>query len=109
MGGAASRSAASAAARSRSATRRRHVYDLHVIRDQYESADVAALARHVMAADAELRGKDFPAYAADPVAATLKAIEGIAADAEYRRAYADFCRDMVYGEDVRISTRRSGR
>jgi len=30
----------------------------------------------------------------------LKSIEGIAADAEYRTAYADFCRDMVYGDDV---------
>ena len=52
------------------------------------------------AADADLRGKDFPAYEADPLGETLKAIEGIAVDAENRTAYADFCRDMVYGDDV---------
>lgn len=78
----------------------RHIYDLHVIRAQYDVADVAALAREVMAADAELRRKDFPAYEADPAAETLKAVEGIAADAECRSAYANFCRDMVYGNDV---------
>lgn len=78
----------------------RHLYDLHVIRGQYDTADVAGLAREVMAADADLRGKEFPAYGADPVAETLKAVEGIAADAEYRTAYAEFCRNMVYGDNV---------
>jgi predicted nucleotidyltransferase component of viral defense system len=78
----------------------RHVYDLHVIREQYDAADVAALVREVMAADAQLRRKDFPAYGADPVAETLKAVGRIAADEEYRTAYAGFCRDMVYGDNV---------
>lgn len=78
----------------------RHIYDLHVIRDLYDAADVATLAREVMAADADLRRKDFPAYQADPIAETLKAVEGIVADEEYRAAYAGFCRDMVYGDDV---------
>jgi predicted nucleotidyltransferase component of viral defense system len=78
----------------------RHIYDLHVIRDQYDAVDVAALACEIMVADAALRGKDFPAYQADPLAETLKAIKGIAADAEFRTAYANFCRDMVYGDDV---------
>jgi predicted nucleotidyltransferase component of viral defense system len=78
----------------------RHIYDLHVIREQYDAADVAALAQEVMVADAALRGKDFPAYEVDPVGETLKSVEGIAADTEYRTAYAKFCRDMVYGNDV---------
>ncbi len=78
----------------------RHIYDLHVIREQYDAADVAALAREVMVADVALRGKEFPAYEADPVGETLKAVEGIATDAEFRTAYANFCRDMVYGDDV---------
>jgi predicted nucleotidyltransferase component of viral defense system len=78
----------------------RHIYDLHVIRDQYDAADVAALARAVMAADADLRREDFPAYEADPIAQTLKSVEGIATDEEYRTAYAVFCRDMVYGDVV---------
>jgi arginyl-tRNA synthetase len=84
----------------RDSTLVRHIYDLHVIREQYGEADVAALAREVMVADAELRGKDFPAYRADPVAETLKAVEGIAAGPQFRSDYANFCRDMVYGDDV---------
>ncbi len=51
-----------------------------------------------MVADAALRGQQFPAYQANPVAETLKAIAGIAADAEFATNYANFCRDMVYGE-----------
>lgn len=78
----------------------RHIYDLHVVRHHYDGAGVAALAREVMAADADLHRNDFPAYQVDPAAETLKAVEGIAADADYRTAYADFCRDMVYGDDV---------
>jgi hypothetical protein len=78
----------------------RHIYDLHVIRYQYDAADVVTLAREVMSSDAALRRKVFPAYEVDPVAETLKAVEEIAADAEYRNAYANFCRDMVYGDNV---------
>jgi predicted nucleotidyltransferase component of viral defense system len=78
----------------------RHIYDLHVIRQQYDTAAVAALAREIMVADAALRGKDFPAYEADPVVESVKAIEGMAADVKYQTAYDTFCRDMVYGDDV---------
>jgi len=76
----------------------RHVYDLHMIREHYDAADVAALAGEIMAADAELRGEKFPAYQKDPISETLKAIEGIAADREYAAGYATFSRDMVYGD-----------
>jgi predicted nucleotidyltransferase component of viral defense system len=82
----------------------RHVYDLHVIRKHYDEADVAALAKEIMAADAELRGEKFPAYQQDPVAETVKAIEGIAADAAYAANYATFCRDMVYGDAPDFAT-----
>jgi hypothetical protein len=78
----------------------RHIYDLHVTREQYDAADIAELAREIMIADAALRGRGFPAYAADPVAETLKAIEGIAAGAEFSTDDANFCRDMVYGDNV---------
>ncbi len=76
----------------------RHVHDLHVTREHYDPADVAALAKTIMVADAELRGERFPAYRQDPVGETIKAIAGIAADATYAAAYETFCRDMVYGE-----------
>ena len=49
-----------------------------------------------------LRGRNFPAYRANPVAETLKAIEAIAADAAFAAAYANFRRDMVYGESARV-------
>jgi hypothetical protein len=65
----------------------RHIYDLHAIQKEYDAADVAALAREVMHDDAKTRGRDFPAYAADPLAETLKAIDGISADAEFAKNY----------------------
>jgi Nucleotidyl transferase AbiEii toxin, Type IV TA system len=82
----------------------RHVYDLHAIRDHYDAADVAGLAREIMPADAAMRGQHFPAYQADPLAETLKALEGIAASADYAADYATFRRDMVYGDGADFDT-----
>jgi predicted nucleotidyltransferase component of viral defense system len=82
----------------------RHIYDLHMIRAQYDAADVAALAREVMQDDAKTRGREFPAYAADPLAETLKAIDGIVADAEFAKNYTTFQRDMVYGDAADFAT-----
>jgi hypothetical protein len=75
----------------------RHVYDLHVIREHYDFADVAILAREIMIDDAKTYGRDFPAYEANPLAETLKAIDGIGADDAFANNYATFRRDMVYG------------
>ena len=83
--------------RTRDPTLIRHVYDLHAIRAHYDPAEMAALAREVMQADAESRGHEFPAYGADPLAETLRAVAGIAASAEYAGDYAVLQRDMVYG------------
>lgn len=82
----------------RDSTLVRHIYDLHVIREQYDAADVASLAREIMIDDAQAYGRDFPAYEANPLAETLKAINGIAADADFAKNYATFRRDMVYGD-----------
>jgi hypothetical protein len=82
----------------------RHVYDLHATRAHYDAADVAALARDIMVADADMRGDAFPAYKADPLAETLKAVDGVAASADYAADYAAFSRDMVYGEKIDFST-----
>jgi Nucleotidyl transferase AbiEii toxin, Type IV TA system len=76
----------------------RHVHALHAIREHYEPADVAILAHEIMLADAATRGRHFPAHRDHPVAETLKAIEGIATDAKFMADYANFCRDMVYGD-----------
>ena len=78
----------------------RHLYDLHVIRAHYDPADVAALARAIMPHDAEVFGHQFPAYRANPLAETLRAMQALTADPNYGSRYAAFCRDMVYGNTV---------
>lgn len=82
----------------------RHIHDLHATRTQYDPADVAKLAREIMADEAGTRAEDFPAYKADPLAETLKTIDGIAASADYAADYATFRRDMVYGGGADFET-----
>jgi hypothetical protein len=78
----------------------RHLHDLHVLREHYDPAAVAALARAVMLADAEAYGNQFPAYREDPMRETLRAVEGLAADPGYVRRYEEFQRLMVYGDNI---------
>jgi hypothetical protein len=78
----------------------RHLHDLHALRGHYDPANVIALAREVMLADAEAYGNQFPAYRENPMRETLRAVEGLAADAGYARRYAEFQRLMVYGSVV---------
>jgi hypothetical protein len=82
----------------------RHVYDLHAVRSQYDPAAVIALAREIMLTDVEAYGHQFPAYRKDPVAETLRAVAGLAADNRFGNAYAEFLRDMVYGDAADFST-----
>jgi predicted nucleotidyltransferase component of viral defense system len=92
------------AQRTRDPTLVRHIYDLHVIRAHYDTADVAVLAQEIMQSDADTYGDQFPAYHADPLAETLRAVEAIAADAGFASGYANFQRDMVYGEAADFAT-----
>jgi len=78
----------------------RHLHDLHALREHYDPAEVAALAREIMQADAAAYGNQFPAYREDPMRETLRAVEGLAVDAGYARQYAEFQRLMVYGDDL---------
>lgn len=78
----------------------RHVYDLHVIRTHYDAAEVAALAHEIMPHDAEVFGNQFPAYRANPLVETLRAIRALEADPSYASRYTEFHRDMVYGVDI---------
>ena len=82
----------------------RHIYDLHMIRGEYDAAETAALAHEVMKADTETRGDKFPAWKKDPLGETLRAIEGIPKDKVFVDGYAAFQRDMVYGEKPDFST-----
>lgn len=76
----------------------RHIYDLHMIREHVDAAAVATLAHEVMLADAKTRGDKFPAWQKDPLGETLRAIEAIPKDKVFTDGYADFQRDMVYGD-----------
>lgn len=78
----------------------RHVYDLHVIREHYDSAEVAALAGAIMPHDAAVFGHQFPAYRANPLVETRRALQALAADAGYARCYANFRRMMVYAGET---------
>jgi Nucleotidyl transferase AbiEii toxin, Type IV TA system len=63
----------------------RHLHDLHALRAHYDAAEVAALARAIMRAEVEAYGGRFPAYRENPMRETLRAVEGLAADAAYAR------------------------
>jgi predicted nucleotidyltransferase component of viral defense system len=82
----------------------RHIYDLHMTRDEYDAAEAAALAHEVMKGDAEARGDKFPAWKKDPLGETLRAIEGIPKDKVFIDGYATFQRDMVYGDKPDFTT-----
>src|SRR5450759_2058164 len=82
----------------------RHVYDLHMIRGHYDLAEAGLLAREIMLADAAAYGHQFPAYRANPVAETLKAVAGLVANPGFAARYAAFQRDMVYGESADFET-----
>jgi hypothetical protein len=92
---------------SRTPTLVRHLHDLHALREHYDPADVAALAREVMLSDAEAYGNQFPAYRENPLRETLRAVDGLAADPDYARRYAEFERLMVYGTEVEFAARVS--
>ncbi|MDN3277841.1 nucleotidyl transferase AbiEii/AbiGii toxin family protein [Frankia sp. RB7] len=82
----------------------RHIYDLHMTREAYDIEQTAALALEVMKADAETRGDRFPAWKKDPLGETLRAIEGIPKDNVFVEGYANFQRDMVYGDKPDFAT-----
>jgi hypothetical protein len=82
----------------RDATLVRHIYDLHAIRAHCDFAEVAALARTIMLADAKAYGHQFPAYRENPIAETQRAVEGLTKYPGFASRYAAFRRDMVYGE-----------
>ena len=82
----------------RDSTLARHIYDLHIIRAHYDTAEVAALARAIIPHDADIFGNQFRAYRADPLTQTQHAVSALGSDSQYAQRYADFLRDMVYGD-----------
>ena len=92
----------------RDSTLVRHIYDLHMLREHFDLADVVSLAKEIMVADAQDFGHQFPAYRDDPMAETIRAIEGIIADTTFAERYAAFLRDMVYGDKPGFSEATKG-
>ena len=78
----------------------RHIYDLHIIRAHYNLDEVAAMVRAIMEQDAAVFGNQFPAYRADPLRETKRAVEALTNDLVYEQRYEMFLRDMVFGEVV---------
>jgi predicted nucleotidyltransferase component of viral defense system len=78
----------------------RHLHDLHALREHYDPAEVATLAREIMGADAAAYGNQFPAYREDSLRETLRVVEELAANDAYARQYGEFQRLMVYGDDA---------
>jgi Nucleotidyl transferase AbiEii toxin, Type IV TA system len=76
----------------------RHVYDLHMMRDQVDPAEVAALARAIAEADAVEFANQYPDYAADIAGETRKALASLRTDPLHRERYVRSMADMVYGE-----------
>jgi hypothetical protein len=68
----------------------RHIYDLHVIRAHYDPAEVAALTRTIMLADAKAYGHQFPAYRDNPIAEALQAVAGLRKDPDFAHATQRF-------------------
>jgi len=75
----------------------RHVYDLSRLDGHYDAEDAARLALETMQDDAATRGGEFPAYQADPLGETLRAVAIMAGNPEFAAAYSRLLDDMVYG------------
>jgi len=57
------------------------------------------LAQAIILADAKAYGHQFPAYRDNPIAETVRAVEGLGTEAGFAARYATFLRDMVYGKE----------
>jgi len=82
----------------------RHVYDLHMMHGHADPTEVAALAREIAAADADVFRNQYPAYATGIAAETAKALDALNNAPEYREHYDRFVADMAYGEQPAFAT-----
>jgi hypothetical protein len=80
----------------------RHIYDLHMIRDQLDLAAVADMSTAIAVDDAATFGNQYPAYLSDSSGETRKALAALSVDPAYRERYASFMRNMVYGEQPKF-------
>jgi hypothetical protein len=78
----------------------RHIYDLHMMRGHVDHGQVASMAREIAAADGQEFRNQYPAYYADVVSETGKALTALRTNPIYRSRYTAFVAAMVYGEQV---------
>lgn len=76
----------------------RHIYDLHVMREHVDPKAVATLACAIATADAQEFRNQYPAYQADIIGETSKALAVLSDDVMHRNRYDSFIAAMVYGE-----------
>lgn len=82
----------------------RHVYDLHMMRTHVDADEVAKLAAKIARTDAAEFRNQYPAYADNPAAETLKALDALRTNPVYQARYAAFMDAMVYGERPTFQT-----
>jgi len=78
----------------------RHLYDLQCLRHHLSVEEIGALVKIIMGEDAKDFAHQFPAYRADPVAQSRAALHALSTDPVYAERYAEFVRNMVYGDEV---------
>lgn len=90
--------------RGRDLTLVRHIYDLHMIRNEIDLGTAVELARAVAQQDAAEFRSQYPAYFADIAGETRKGIEVWVNEPASKLLYDDFVAAMVYGESVAFTT-----
>jgi predicted nucleotidyltransferase component of viral defense system len=76
----------------------RHLYDLHMIQAHFDARETAGLAQTILGPESDDFGGPSPAYRADPLGETLRAVNQLHADKGYAAHYEAFHREMVYDE-----------
>lgn len=76
----------------------RHIYDLHMVRNQVDRHQVAALMRDIAVMDAEQFGHQHPGYRADIAGETRRAMKHLTTAPSVRARYEGFVAAMVYGQ-----------
>jgi hypothetical protein len=76
----------------------RHIYDLSRMDGHYDADEAAAIALQTMRDEAATRARDYPAYAADPKAETLRTFEIMVDEKTIIDGYGKLLDNLVYGE-----------
>jgi hypothetical protein len=76
----------------------RHIYDLSRMDGHYDADEAAGIALQTMKDEAASRARDYPAYAADPKAETLRTFEIMVEEKIIVDGHGKLLDNLVYGE-----------